>query len=347
VTVDFAPGATGTDEVLFARQGSLGRVRLHRPQAINALTHEMVLAMHAQLEAWAADDSVTAVVLDGAGERGLCAGGDIRALRTQIMDGDRCAATAFWADEYRLNALVHRYPKPYAALMTGVVMGGGVGVSAYGSLRLVTADARVGMPETGIGFFPDVGSLYLLSRAPGELGTHLALSGSTIGGADAVHCGLADAVVDPTDLPGVVERLAAGEAVEAATVGDVAPGSGLSGARWWIDGCYAGEDPQAVLAALRTHPAEPARAAAEVVASRSPMSVAVTLEAIRRAATMSTLEEVLGQDRALGEAFLESSDFLEGVRALLVDKDHDPRWAPATLEEVSAEAVQALFGVSG
>lgn len=346
MAVAFTPGAAGTDEVLVARHGALGRIRLNRPRAINALTHAMVVAMRIQLEVWAADDTVAAVALEGAGDRGLCAGGDIRQLRDQIMSGDRAGAAEFWWDEYRLDALTHRYPKPYVAFMSGVVMGGGIGVSAHGSLRLVTTDARVAMPETGIGFFPDVGALHLLSRAPGELGTHLALTGATVGGADAVHCGLADAVVDPATWPVVLERLAAGEQVRADEAGQVEPEAPLAGQREWIDACYAGDDAVAGLSRLRTSEAPAARAAAELLASRSPRSVAVTLEALRRAARMATLEEVLEQDRVLGLAFLESSDFVEGVRALLVDRDHDPHWQPGRLEDVDPVWVRSVFSAT-
>ncbi|MGH8827164.1 MAG: enoyl-CoA hydratase/isomerase family protein, partial [Jiangellaceae bacterium] len=158
-------------EVAFGRLGRLGRIRLNRPEVINALTTAMVVSIREQLEAWAHDDAITAVLIDGAGPRGLCAGGDVRALRTSLREGTG-AADEFWTQEYRLNAAIAHYPKPFVAVMDGIVMGGGVGVSAHGRVRLATERSRIAMPETAIGFFPDVGSLYLLSRAPGELGTH-------------------------------------------------------------------------------------------------------------------------------------------------------------------------------
>ena len=173
----------------------------------------MVRAILAQLQDWAEDDAVTAVSIEGAGDRGLCAGGDVRAIREAVLTGTG-DPLAFWADEYALNATIHHYPKPYVAFMDGVVMGGGVGISAYGSLRLVTERSRVAMPETAIGFFPDVGALHLLSRAPGELGTHLALTGVPVGGADAVVLGLADALVDSADLPAIRAALADGAGPE-------------------------------------------------------------------------------------------------------------------------------------
>ncbi|MGH8878619.1 MAG: 3-hydroxyisobutyryl-CoA hydrolase [Stackebrandtia sp.] len=362
--MEFHPGRIATDEVVYARHGALGRIRLNRPKAINALTHAMVVSMLAQLDDWAGDESVRAVVIDGAGDRGLCAGGDVRQLREAIVHGDG-DPERFWDDEYRLNAAIANYPKPYVAIMDGVVMGGGVGVSVYGSLRLVTPRSKVAMPETGIGFFPDVGVLYPLSRAPGELGTHAALTGMPMTGADAVLCGLADAVVEPDTIEPMLAALADGKVepdtavadgvpVErgalpgsATTAANVGPGDGfaapLAADREWIDTCYRGDDAVAILAALRNRPETAARHAAEVLESRSPLSVAVTLAAIRRAAFMS-LTEVLDQDRHLGRHFAAEPDFVEGVRAVLVDRDHNPRWRHNGLAEVPAIEVKAMFG---
>ena len=185
---DATPTGQAPDDatVLLRVNGALAHATLNRPRAINALDHGMVLAFADALTTWEKDERVAVVLLDGAGERGLCPGGDIRAIRASAVDGDRQAAD-FWRDEYHLNAQIARYPKPYVALMDGVVMGGGVGVSAHGGVRVVTERAQVGMPETTIGFVPDVGGTYLLSRAPGETGTHLALTGTPVGAADAVH----------------------------------------------------------------------------------------------------------------------------------------------------------------
>ena len=338
----FEPRRGATDAVLFARHGRLGRIRLNRPRAINALTHPMVAAMLAQLQDWAGDDAVTAVSIEGAGDRGLCAGGDVRAIREAVLTRTG-APLAFWADEYALNAAIHHYPKPYVAFMDGVVMGGGVGISAYGSLRLVTERSRVGMPETAIGFFPDVGALHLLSRAPGELGTHLALTGTPVGGADAVVVGLADALVDSADLPAIRSALAEGAGPEVADALRREGDPQLPGHRAWIDGCYAGDDPVLVLKALHAHASSAAGEAAALLAQRSPLSVAVTLEALRRAAGMTTLEQVLDQDRVLGASLMGSADFVEGVRAVLVDRDHAPRWRHASLEEVSRDEVEDAF----
>jgi enoyl-CoA hydratase len=339
--VEFAAGPGMTDEVLYARDGHLGRILLNRPRVINALTGDMVTSVLAQLGAWAQDDDVVAVSIQGAGERGLCAGGDIRALRSVLLAGS-ASAVRFWAHEYQMNAAIAGYPKPFVAFMDGIVMGGGVGISVHGSLRLVTERSRVAMPETAIGYYPDVGSLFLLSRAPGQIGTHLAMTGLSVGGADAVSCGLADALVDSGDIPGLIARLAGGEGLDAG-VGSTSTVGVLAAERDWVDSCYAGNDPVSIVRALRGHPAAGAQQAADVLQTRSPIAVAVALEAIRRAGRMDTLAQVLEQDLMLGGTFGGSADFVEGVRALLVDRDNAPRWRHRSLEDVDPAEVAGLF----
>src|SRR5450631_337542 len=332
------------DDVLYAQDGRLGRIMLNRPKVLNVLNDNMVTSILAQLLDWAGDDQVAAVSIQGSGERGLCAGGDIRALRKVVMAGSG-EAVKFWAHEYRLNAAIASYPKPFVAFMDGIVMGGGVGLSAHGSLRLVTERARVAMPETAIGFSPDVGSLFLLSRAPGETGTHLALTGLSGTGADAVYCGLADALIASSQIPAIIARLAAGESLDAGVGAGSSPvGGDLGAAREWIDPCYAGNDAVAILRALRAHPAPGAQHAAEVLATRSPLAVCIALEAIRRARRMDTLAQVLEQDLMLGGALADSVDFVEGVRALLVDRDNAPRWQHRSLADVDPADVARVFG---
>jgi|SRR5690625_2582936 len=340
------------DDALIWTDGRVGRIRLNRPRQINALTLPMVQAISAALAEFSADPGIRAIAIDGAGERGLCSGGDVRAVRQDILENGAEAAAAFWRTEYAMNAQIAALTKPYAAFMDGVVMGGGVGVSAYGSIRLTTPRTRLAMPETGIGLFPDVGTLYLLSRAPGELGTHMALTGEAVGGADAVAAGIADAVIDPEGWDRVLAALQAtpaGEPVAAtrdrvlgAAGAQAAPAPELAG-RVWIAECYAGEDPGAILDRLRAHPDPEARAAGDLLATRSPLSVAVTLAALRRAATLPSLEAVLDQDLQLVTHFMRDSDFLEGVRALLVDKDNSPIWQHDNVSQVSAERVGSYF----
>ncbi|MFD4542849.1 enoyl-CoA hydratase/isomerase family protein [Streptomyces bauhiniae] len=316
--------------------GRAAHLTLNRPKALNALNHDMVRRVDAALTEWERDPTVKTVVVTGAGERGLCAGGDIRAVHDDARDGDGTASAEFWRDEYRLNARIARYPKPYVAVMDGIVMGGGVGISAHGSVRIVTERSRIAMPETGIGFVPDVGGTYLLSRAPGELGTHLALTGAQIGAGDALLCGLADHYVPSDALPELVADLDALEVKEVlARHGRPAPEGELADRREWIDACYAADTVEEIIARLREHRAPEAKAAADTLLTRSPTALKVTLAALRRARRLGSLEEVLDQEYRVSCAALSTPDLVEGVRAQIIDKDRSPRWSPASLTEVT------------
>jgi len=340
---------TGPDDepVLTSTEGRVARIVLNRPRVINALNHAMVLRIDAALAAWRADPQVEAVVITGAGERGLCAGGDIRAVHDDASRGDGREAAAFWRDEYRLNASIASYPKPYVAVMDGIVMGGGVGVSAHSDVRVVTERSLVGMPETAIGFVPDVGGTYLLSRAPGELGTHLALTGMPVGAGDAVLCGLADHFV-PSDRLTEFTAALAHETPEAAVAefATPCPNGELAAHREWIDHCYAADSVEEIVARLRSSGITAAKQTAEIILAKSPTSLKVTLAAVRRARGLSRLEDVLAQEFRVSCAMLSSPDLVEGVRAQIIDKDRNPRWSPATLAEVSAQDVQRPFAHS-
>lgn len=331
----------GNEEVLFERRGQLGIATLNRPKAVNALTLGMVEALDAQLTAWAEDDAVSTVLIRGAGDRGLCAGGDIVAIYQDMLNGSDATAK-FWATEYRLNSLIARYPKPYVALMDGLVLGGGVGISAHGSVRVVTERTRTGMPETTIGFVPDIGGTLLLSRSPGEAGTHAALTGAHLSGADALFLGLADHFVPSDKLPALTEALESSTAE--AAVGRFAqepPVSAVERQRHWIDAAYASDDAEEIVHRLRTAGGEAAMAA-ETIESKSPTAVKVALASLRRARDLS-LEAVMDQEYRVGLRFLAGPDFREGIRAQVVDKDRNPRWQPATLAEVGATDVEACF----
>ncbi|MFI6349197.1 enoyl-CoA hydratase/isomerase family protein [Streptomyces sp. NPDC050560] len=330
--------------VLARRAGRAAYLTLNRPKALNALTHPMVLAVDEALTAWEHDPAVEAVVVTGAGERGLCAGGDIRAVHDDARDGDGSASAAFWRDEYRLNARIARYPKPYVAVMDGIVMGGGVGVSAHGSVRIVTERSRVAMPETGIGFVPDVGGTHLLARAPGELGTHLALTGAQIGAGDALLCGLADHHVPAGETGALVDDLARLPVHEALrTYVRPAPEGELAGQREWIDACYAADTVEEIVGRLFAHGAQAAKETAEVLLSRSPTALKVTLAALRRARALGSLERVLDQEYRISVATLTTHDLVEGIRAQVIDKDRTPRWSPDSLAGVSDAAVARFF----
>ena len=331
------------EDVLVTVDRGVGLVTLNRPKAINSLTHPMVDALSQVLTRWEDDDEVGAVVVSGAGERGLCAGGDIVAIYHSAR-ADGVEARQFWYDEYVLNGQIGRYPKPYIALMDGIVMGGGVGVGAHGSVRVVTDTTKMAMPEVGIGFVPDVGGTFILSRAPGLLGLHAALTGAPFTGADAIALGFADHFM-PHDQLQAFTKAIIDDGVDAALAeyATEPPASQLVAQRDWIDECYAGETVADIVAALRGHDAGPANDAADLIASRSPISVSVALEAVRRAAKLDTLEDVLRQEYRTSCGSLRSHDLVEGIRAQVIDKDRNPKWSPASLAAVTNADVEAYF----
>ena len=332
------------DVLVNARQG-VGLITLNRPKAINSLTHPMVNAISPVLTDWAQNDDIHTVVVDGAGERGLCAGGDIVALYHSCLGPDKGKeARQFWYDEYLLNAQIGRFHKPYVALMDGIVMGGGVGVGVHGSVRVVTDTTKMAMPEVGIGFIPDVGGTLYLSRAPGLLGLHAALTGAPFGGADAIAMGFADHYV-PHDALGDFTHTVIAEGIDAAVAAHATepPPSQLLVQRDWIDHCYAGQTVADIVAALRGHDTGPANDAADLIATRSPISLSVALEAVRRAAKLETLEDVLRQEYRTSCGSSRSHDFVEGIRAQVIDKDRNPKWSPASLAAVTTADVEAYF----
>lgn len=306
-------------EVLFEVTDGVARVTLNRPQAINALTLDMCEAMLGRFQAWVDDDSVAEVEFRGAGERGFCAGADVRRLREHVLDQPELARR-FFEVEYTLNALLAEYPKPITSYMSGITMGGGVGLTVHSrGRRIADAATKIAMPETTIGLFPDVGATYELSRCPGEVGAYLAMTGAAIDGASALYAGLVDeAVGDP----------------EACA---------LASDRWWIDECFVGDDAAQIVERLLAHADERARAAGELIGAKSPWSVWVSLVALRRAAVLPSVREVLAQDLIVAHNFVADSDFVEGVRAQLVDKDRSPRWRHRSLAEVPSDLVQAMF----
>ena len=332
-----------TEEILTRIDGRVGFVTLNRPKAINSLTQGMVTAMDATLTDWADDDRVGAVVVAGAGDRGLCAGGDVVAIYHSAQ-ADGAQARQFWFDEYRLNARIGRFPKPYVALMDGIVMGGGLGIGMHGSVRVVTDTSKIAMPEVGIGLIPDVGGTLLLSRTPGLLGLHVALTGAPFSGADAIALGFADHYVPHARLQAFNTAIVA-DGVSAAlrAHAEEPPPSELGAQREWIDDCFAGETITDIVAALRSHDEGPAQDAADLISTRSPIALAVTLASVRRAAGYTTLEEALIAEYRVSCAAVRSHDLVEGIRAQVVDKDRNPKWSPASLAAVTDEDVAAYF----
>lgn len=306
-------------EVITEVEAGTGRITLNRPQAINALTLEVLHDLEQTLLDWRADEAVERVVLTGAGERGYCAGADVRQLRELVLR-NAAEAFAFLVDEYRLDALIADYPKPFSTEFFGVSMGGGLGLGLHGSRRIGGQQLRLAMPETGIGLWPDVGVNYELARTPGRVGEYLAMTGEAIDGPSAVWAGLLDTAPggDPAD-------------------------SLLAGRQDWIDECFAAASAEQVLAALAGHHDPEARRTGELIAGRSPLSVCVSLEALRRARLAEDVHQVLDQDLALASHFVVESDFVEGVRAQLIDKDRSPHWAHPSVGAVPADLVASMF----
>lgn len=328
-------------EVLTEIRGKAGIITLNRPKALNALNQNMVELLQQALQDFAANDAVAVVILRGAGKRGLCAGGDIVALYNDAQENGTAAAK-FWHDEYQLNYYISQYPKPYVAIMNGIVLGGGIGVSAHGSHRIVTDDTRLGMPETGIGFVPDVGGSYLLSHAPNNLGLHLGLTGAHVGAAEAIAANLADYYVKTADIAALIEQLC--------TIGEVAsiahftsePSPAYAGAVAEIKAVYDADSVEEILARLESHPAPWADDAATKIKRNSPLALKATFESLRYAHD-KTLAEALETEYVVSNNMHRSADFSEGVRAQVIDKDRNPQWSPATLTELTNEEVKRIF----
>ncbi|WP_327113100.1 enoyl-CoA hydratase/isomerase family protein [Nocardia sp. NBC_01730] len=338
-------------EVLIERRDGLGLITLNRPKVINALNHSMALAITDALRAWADDSAVRTVVVTGAGERGLCAGGDIVAIHRDAKSGATTADSAtgrFWRDEYVLNALIGRYPKPYVVVMDGIVMGGGVGLSGHGSHRIVTERSKIGMPEVGIGFVPDVGGTYLLARTPGEIGTHVALTTARMTAGDAIAAGFADYFVASEHLPALLETLRTESAdIAIAKFATDAPESALVARSDWIEACYRTDTVEEIVARLQGHEAPEAQAAAAEMLSKSPVALKVTLRSLRAARTAPSLEAVLNEEYRVSIASLSSHDLVEGIRAQVIDKDRNPRWSPPAVAEVTDAQVDTYFAELG
>ncbi|MSP82112.1 MAG: enoyl-CoA hydratase/isomerase family protein [Alphaproteobacteria bacterium] len=330
------------DEVQFAVRGRVGWITLNRPAALNALTHGMAKAMTARLADWMRDPAIVAVVVEGAGGRAFCAGGDIRVLYDAMRRGGRLTHD-YYRDEYRLNRRIAVYPKPYIALVDGVVMGGGVGVSVHGRYRVVGDRALFAMPETGIGLFPDVGATYVLPRMPGEIGTYLGLTGTRLGAADCLYAGFATHAVPSTDWPALTAALTDGDIgpVLDAHARDPGPPP-LAAYRAAIDRCFAGESIAAILDALATEGGTWAEATRSALLAKAPTSLKVTLRQLRLGRRLD-LDAGIRTEFRLSQRFVAGWDFPEGVRAVIIDRDNRPRWRPESLAAVSDAMVDGYF----
>ncbi len=352
-----------SDEVATYVANRIGFIELERPKALNALSTGMIRAMHAALDQWRENPDVLAVVVRSQHPRAFCAGGDIRFLYETAQRGEQDARDTFFSEEYRLNHAIFTYPKPYIALMNGVVMGGGMGISQgahrTGGLRVVTNSTRLAMPETRIGLFPDVGASWFLARTPGAIGRYLAVTGETIDAADALYAGLADAYIEDAALPALIDTLRSelferGVDVVAciereALANQVVPqpeASSLAQARALIDRHFALPDVARILASLESErdsgeAADWAEQTIAILRERSPLSMAVSLEVVTRAE--GSMADVLRGDLDLTRSSFLQGDTIEGIRARIIDKDNAPRWRFARIEDVSAAEVEKMF----
>lgn len=335
--------------VLVRSSGGLGRLTLNRPRAINALDLDMIHLLHAALDAWEHDSEVDIVVLDGAGERGLCAGGDVRGLAERVNGGQAEESAVFFRDEYALNARIAEYPKPIVALADGITMGGGIGLAGHAAIRIVTERSKLAMPETRIGFTPDVGGTWLLAHAPGRLGEYLGLTGATMDASDAIYAGFADHFVPSENLDGLRDALETRADPSSPTelvllFDETPPPSELIAARTWIDDAFAADTVSEIVERLRARPEPEASATAELLGELSPTGLAVTLASVRRSRELPGLRAALEQEYGLVMWFATSQpDLPEGIRAQVIEKDRSPRWQPATLDELDPDAAASAL----
>jgi enoyl-CoA hydratase len=337
-------------DLLISRIGHLGSIRLNRPKALNSLTLGMVRIFARALDEFGLDASIHAVLVTGEGERGLCAGGDIRALY-DLPGAERDSFKAFWREEYELNARIASFPKPYVAVMDGVVMGGGVGISAHGNRRVATERTRLAMPETGIGFIPDVGGSWLLTRSGGA-GVYMALSGASVIAADAIHLGLADLIINSSDIPRLrqsLEEIGGAEDVDLVLSNLArAPNEGvLEKHKPLLDAAMAHDRVEDIIVALEGCDCEFARRAVRELEQKSPTSLRLTHELLKRASRSDSLQSCLVNEFRVACRLLHSHDLFEGIRAAIVDKDRKPRWSPATLAQVEDETIAAMLRGDG
>ncbi|WP_067202010.1 enoyl-CoA hydratase/isomerase family protein [Microbacterium sp. XT11] len=336
--------STDAPKVLVRTEGALGRLTLNRPRAINALDQDMISLLTAALDAWRHDTDVQIVMIDGAGERGMCAGGDIRALHSQIVAGRTDETIDFFRAEYALDAMIAEYPKPVVAIADGITMGGGIGLAGHAAIRVVTERSTLAMPETRIGFTPDVGGTWLLGRAPGRFGEYFGLTGRTMNAADALYLGFADHFVPSERLDALRDALAhradpTGPSEIVLLFDETPDPSHLPASRAWIDEAFSAPDVREIIARLRASGETDAADTADLLESLAPTGLAVTLDAVREAREMSGLRAALeGEYRRVLWFVHRHPDLVEGIRAQVVDKDRSPRWDPPTIDDLAPDA---------
>lgn len=330
------------ENVLACRDRRIGRIRLNRTAALNALDLGMIRGIRTALEAWRSEPAIHAVVIESADPRAFSAGGDVRAMRSAALAGDDDTIFSFFSEEYALNLAIAEYPKPYIAIVDGIAMGGGIGISVHGSVRIATEHAIFAMPETAIALFPDIGASYLLPRLPGALGTWLAITGTRLTGADAAHAGLATHFVPRTRLPALSAALASDGAGVLAAFAEPLPPFSFASPRPVIDRVFSAPSVPALLERLAAEPGPNGGDTLAAIRTFSPSSIAWSFEVLRRGAA-SSLRDALATELRLVRRVVRHPDFAEGVRAMVIDKDHKPRWTPTTIEDIDPALIQAMF----
>ncbi len=321
-------------DIHIRKTGKAGRITLNRASALNALSYDMALAIEAALDAWATDPAVELVIIDAAGDKAFCAGGDIQEMYDTAKAGDFEYGRKFWRDEYRMNAKLFNFPKPYVAFMQGFTMGGGVGISCHGSHRIVCETSQIAMPECGIGLVPDVGGSLLLARAPGRLGEYLGTTGTRMDAGDAIYAGFADYFIPRADWPALIAQLEqGGDPSLIDTACHAAPHSKLAEQQPFIDANFAGATVADILRGFKGTAQE--QAAEKTLRRNCPLSVECTLQLVRRVRGPDTIEHALGMEYRFTYRSASEGDFVEGIRAAIIDKDRNPRWNPATLDDMT------------
>jgi enoyl-CoA hydratase len=338
-------------EIVCERFGYCGVLTLNRPKALNSLTLTMVREINRVLDAWQEDREIGAIVVRGAGERAFCAGGDIKRLYEQGLAGDYEEQLAFWREEYQLDYRLKTFPKPYVALMDGIVMGGGAGVGIHARHRVAGEKFSFAMPEVGIGFFPDIGASYFLPRLEGHMGHYLALTGARANLGDAVSCGLVDAHVPAAAFDALLKRLADGEDAGAAIAATAAagPASPFAQERPFIDACFDATSVGAIVRKIKAAAAAGsafAAATCDAVLAKSPTSLFIALRQLQTGANLD-LAENLRMDLRIVARIARGHDFYEGVRATLIDRDNAPKWQPARIDDVKTAVIDAYFAPRG
>lgn len=335
-------------DINIRKQGLAGRITLGRPEALNALSYQMCLDIEAALDTWRDDDSVRLVIIDAVGDKAFCAGGDIQEMYDTARAGNFAYGRKFWADEYRLNMRLAEYPKPYIAFMQGFTMGGGVGVSCHGSHRVVCESSQIAMPECGIGLVPDVGGSLLLARAPGHLGEYLGVSGTRMRPGDAIHAGFADLYLPRHNWAAIIADLEQTGEVEAlVNAAETPPESRLSEQQDEVDTLFAAASLTEIIATLEATDSPLAKTALKAIRRVSPLSAAATVEMIHAARKTDNIRAALDLEYRFTYRSAEQGDFIEGIRAAIIDKDRNPRWRHASIEAVSDADITNMLAPLG